>query len=327
MKKRFALASLLVSIGVHLGMAQSVGNPIPGVPHDTVIIHVQKAESGAKGCAESAGGHSLFLRAYAGEVPPTYIYVTMTDWVQLDNDGDGMADEDLPGDTNGDGNPDDDLDGKIDEDGLEMGAETAALDCDSFGDDKVSLQIRDTDPRKDWVSLQKWFIRLIGKPNQNFAFTSYANQTVVCTTLDPTPLLPDSGDEVAQCVTGTSNTTADWVQLTTFNADAGNCVKQVKGAGGGGNKAGGKTPFCDVTDGFEVDVDYDSDGVVDNTDAFIFGTRTGCLDDPATAVDESLACPLSGVVWGTDDDTTSQAKAQIFVAHVGSVNVKTGKIY
>ncbi len=322
MKKYFVLASLVFVIGANVALAQSVGNPVPGVPHDTVVIHVQKAENGPKGCTGSTGGHSLFLRAYAGVVPPTYIYVTMTDWVQLDNDGDGVADEDLPGDTNGDGNPDDDLDGRIDEDGLEPGAETMAIDCDSYGDNKVSLQIRDTDPRKDWISLQKWFIRLIGKPDQNFAFTSYANQTVVCTVLDPTPLLPNSGDETAQCTTGTSNTPADWVQLTSFNADAGNCVKQVKG------KAGGKTPFCDISSGFGVDVDYDSDGVVDTTDAFVFGIRAGCLDDPlTTTVDESLACPLSGVVWGTDEDTTSQAKAQIFVAHVGSVNVKTGKVY
>ena len=101
----------------------------------------------------------------------------------------------------------------------------------------------------------------------------------------------------------------------------------MKGAGGGGVKAGGKTPFCDITNGFEVDVDYNNDGVVDSNDAFVFGVRVGCLDDPlTTTVDESQACPLSGVVWGTDEDTTSQAKAQIFVAHVGSVNVKTGRI-
>lgn len=117
------------------------------------------------------------------------------------------------------------------------------------------------------------------------------------------------------------------MQLTSFNADAGGCVKQVKGAGGDGVKAGGKTPFCNITDGFEVDVDFNSDGVIDTTDAFIFGIRVGCLDDPlTTTVDESLSCPLSSIVWATDEDTTSQAKAQIFVAHVGSVNVKTGKI-
>jgi hypothetical protein len=300
---------------------------VPGVPHDTIIIHVQKAENGPKGCTGSVGGHSLFLRHYAGVVPPTYIYITMIDWVQEDNDGDGLADEDPAGDVNGDGNPDDDLDGKVDEDGLEPGAETAALDCDSWGDYKVSLQIRDTDPRRDWISLQKWFLRLIGKPKQNFAFTSYANQTVTCTILDPTPLLPNSGDETAQCTTGTSNATADWVQLTSFNAEAGGCVKQVKGAGGGGAKAGGKTPFCDISDGFEVDVDSNADGVIDSYDQFVFGIRVGCLDDPATTtVNESLSCPLSSIVWATDEDTTSQAKAQIFVGHVGAVNVKTGKI-
>ena len=63
MKKYLVLASLVFVIGVPMAMAEGVGNPVPGVPHDTVIIHVQKAESGPKGCAESVGGHSLFLRA------------------------------------------------------------------------------------------------------------------------------------------------------------------------------------------------------------------------------------------------------------------------
>ena len=323
MTKRLFVAVLALAIGgLQFALAQSVGNPIPGVPHDTVIIHVQKGENGPKGCAGTIGGHSLFLRSFAGVVPPTYIYITMTDWVQVNNDplNDNLADEDPT--VNG---IDEDGDGFDGEDPLEPGAETAALDCDSWSDNDVELQIRDTDPRKDWVSLQKWFIRLIGKPNQNFAFTSYANQTVVCTVTDPTPLLPNSGDETATCKTGTSNTTTDWVLLTNFNADDGNCVKQVKGGGGGGVKAGGKTPFCDITDGFEVDVTLPDTTFLDNY--FIFGVRVGCLDDPATTtIDESLLCPLSGVVWGTDEETTSQAKAQIFVAHVGSVNVKTGRI-
>jgi hypothetical protein len=326
MKKHLAVAALIFVIGGwQLAVAQGNGNgnPDPGFPHDTVIFHVQKAENGPKGCTGSVGGHSLFLRSYAGVVPPTYIYITMTDWVQVDNDGDGFADEDPTAD-----GIDQDLDGQDGEDPQEPGAETAALDCDSWGDSKVSLQIRDTDPRRDWVSLQRWYLRLIGKPNQNFAFTSYANQTVVCTILDPTPQDPESGDETASCTTGMSNNTADWVLLTSFNADDGGCVKQVKGGGGGGVKAGGKTPFCNITDGFEVDVDLaPTDGVIDLTDYFVFGVRVACLDDPATTtVDESLSCPLSGIVWATDEDTTNQAKAQVFVSHVGSVNVRTGRI-
>ncbi|OFV99589.1 MAG: hypothetical protein A3H28_03335 [Acidobacteria bacterium RIFCSPLOWO2_02_FULL_61_28] len=352
MKKILAVAALVFAIGGwQLAMADhspghtgSVGNPIPGTPHDTIIIHVQKADNGPKGCAGSVGGHSLFLRHYAGVVPPTYIYITMIDWVQVDNDGDGLKDEDPLGDANGDTDPNDDFDvyppgdpkagqQRIDEDGLEPGAVTQVLDCDSWGDSKVSLQIRDTDPQKDWVSLQKWFLRLIGKPNQNFAFTSYANQQWTCTVLPGPDGILETTDDIAQCKTTETNTTGDWIRLTSFNAEDGGCVKQVKGAGGGGAKAGGKTPFCDITDGFEVDVDY-ADGT-SAIDAFIFGVRVGCLNDPLTTVDESLYCPLSGIVWGTDEDTTSQAKAQIFVANggigsdgtvVGSVNVKTGRI-
>ena len=341
MKKYLVAAALVFAIGGwQLAMADhspghtgSVGNPIPGTPHDTIIIHVQKADNGSKGCVGSVGGHSLFLRHYDGVVPATYIYITMIDWVQLDNDGNGIPDDDLPGDPDGDGNHDDNNWGGIDSDGLEPGAVTQVLDCDSWGDSKVSLQIRDTDPQKDWVSLQRWFLRLIGKPNQNFAFTSYANQKWVCTVLPGPDGILETTDDIAQCKTTETNTTGDWIRLTSFNAVAGDCVKQVKGAGGGGVKAGGKTPFCDITDGFEVDVDYADESSA--IDVFIFGVRVGCLNDPLTLVDESLYCPLSGIVWGTDEDTTSQAKAQIFVANggigsdgtvVGSVNVKTGRI-
>jgi hypothetical protein len=101
-------------------------------------------------------------------------------------------------------------------------------------------------------------------------------------------------------------------------------VKQVK-LGGGGVKAGGKTPFCDVTDGFQVDVDTDNDGDIDLEDQFVFSVS--CVDDLDTPWDETAYCPLSSVIWEVDtEETTSQAKAQIFVAHTGAASVKTGKI-
>ena len=291
--------------------ADSVGNPRPGYPHDTIIVHVMSDQSGPKACD---GGHSLFLRHTAGTVLPAELYVSMIDWVQVDNDGDGLFDED-PVD-----GIDNDADGLIDEDALEPGAESKALDCDAYGDGVVRLQIRDADPRQGIVSTQEWFMRLIGKPGQNFAFTSYANQTVSCATIDPNGV-PDSGDEYVEC---TSGAITDWVELASFNLGAEGCVKSVK-LGGKGVQAGGKTPFCNVTDGFLVDVDTNVDGNIDLYDQFIFSVS--CSDNLLTPLDETLYCPLSSIIWDIDEtETTSQAKAQIFVAHTGSANVRTGKI-
>jgi hypothetical protein len=314
---RRAACALVSLVGTLLfaipALASSVGNPRPGYAHDTIIVHVMKAASGPKLCD---GGHSLFLRHDNGVIPPTRISITMVDWVQVDNDGDGNFDEDpLDGvDNDGDG-----VDG---EDGLEPGAETKAIDCDAWGDGAVSLQIRDTDPRQGFVSTQEWFLRLIGRPEQNFAFTSYANQTVSCSVDPGTDGILGTDDDVATCESGQET---DWVELTSVNLAEGGCVKQVK-LGGGGVKAGGKTPFCDITEGFTVDVDTNNDGTVDLTDQFVFSVS--CVDDPATLdVDETLYCPLSSVIWEVDtEETTSQAKAQIFVGHTGTASVKTGKI-
>jgi hypothetical protein len=299
------------------------GNPYPGFAHDTVIFHVQKAESGPKNCD---GGHSLFLRHYDGEIPPTLIYLTMVDWVQIDNDGDGLYDED----TEEDG-VDQDGDGSDGEDPLEPGATTTALDCDGL-DGEISLQIRDTHP--DWgiVSTQQGALRMIGKPEQNFAFTSFANQTVSCTSTDPGP---DgfwyTEDDVVTCESGDST---DWVELASFNLADEGCVKQVKLGGKNSSKGGGKTPFCDITEGFRVDViteDTNGDGVIDeNDDASLFDQSVftiSCLDNPDTEEDETLYCPLSHVIWDVDEEnTTSQATAQMFIGHTGAASVKSGKL-
>jgi hypothetical protein len=312
MKKQLFLAVLITGVFM-LGSALADGNPNPGYPHDTIMIHVLKADSGPKQCD---GGHSLFVRHVNGVIPETYLNITMTDWVQVDNDGDGKFDED-PVD-----GYDDDGDGLIDEDDVEPGAVTTALDCDSLGDGELTLQIRDADPRAGYVSTQDWFIRLVGKPEQNFAFTTYANQTVSCTLIDP-DLIPDSDDETVECQYGEM---ADWVQLSSFNLAELGCVKRVKLAGKNGVSKAGKTPFCDITDGFLVDVDTNNDGVVDLPDQFIFSVS--CVDNLDTPdIDESLYCPLSELIWEIDpNNTTSQATAQIFVSHSGSAAVTGGKI-
>lgn len=315
-----AVSALLIASAISLS-AQSVGNPRPGFPHDTINIHVQKASSGPKLCD---GGHSLFLRYGADMKIPnnTLIHLTMIDWNQVDNDNDGLFDEDGPDGIDNDGN------NGIDEDGVEPGANTTALDCDSYGDNLIALQIRDTDPRPGVVSVQEWFMRLVGKPETNFAFTSYANQKVSCTLLSDNGTL-DPADDVYQCVS-VVGTVADWIQLMSYNLAANDCVKQVKLGGKNPEKGGGKTPFCDVTDGFEVDVDTDKplDGIPNLLDQFVF--TISCFDDPATAHDETLnasSCPLSSVIWEIDEEgTTPKAHVQIFVSHTGSASVKTGRI-
>lgn len=311
---RVLLAVLLACAAASLVVfaADGVGNPRPGYPHDTIVIHVMSDHSGPKDCD---GGHSLFLRHSGGILPETRVDVTMLDWAQVDNDGDGVADEDLADGLDNDG------DGLVDEDGLEPGAVTTALDCDAYGDGAVKLQIRDTDPRHGWVSTQEWFMRLIGKPGQNFAFTSYANQTVSCTLLADPDGVPNTGDETVEC---TSGTTEDWVMLASFNLRDLGCVKSVK-LGGKGSPAGGRTPFCDVTGGFLVDVDQTNDGVIDLFDQFVFSVS--CVDDPLTLLNEQLYCPLSSIIWDVDEEeTSSQAKAQIFVSHTGAAQIQGGKI-
>jgi hypothetical protein len=116
------------------------------------------------------------------------------------------------------------------------------------------------------------------------------------------------------------------VQLAEFNLAQSGCVKQVKLGGKNNGKGGGKTPFCDITEGFLVDVDTDGDGFADSFDDFVFSIS--CLDNPDTLdVDEALFCPLSSLIWDVDEEnTTDQAKAQAFVGHTGSAKIKGGKI-
>lgn len=319
MKKMCAL-SLGIAISAPMApYAQSVGNPTPGNPHDTLNFHLKKAASGVVGC--SGNGHAAFVRYddTTGQVSPTDIYISMTDWEQIDNDNDGFYDEDEP-----DG-IDNDLDGLTDEDGVEPGATTGFIDCDGLDGD-ISLQIRDTEPAKGMISTQEWFIRMSGKPEENFAFWTNADQ-VTCILLDDPDGEPLTGDEVVDC----SYDNSDWVQLGYVNLATyeGSCVKQVKLGGKNSSKGGGKTPFCDMTSEFEVDVDLDGDGNIDATlgeaDQYLFSIS--CVDVPETIEDESATCPLSRMIWEVDgENTTTKAKAQVFVGHTGTARVKGGKI-
>jgi hypothetical protein len=141
MKKLYMLPLAILVGAAPVAFGESVGNPAPGSPHDTLNFHLKKAASGMVGC--SGNGNAAFVRYddTTGQVSPTHIYISMTDWEQLDNDGDGYYDEDTP-----DG-VDNDVDGLVDEDGVEPGASTGFIDCDGLDGD-IALQIRDTEPEK-----------------------------------------------------------------------------------------------------------------------------------------------------------------------------------
>lgn len=315
MQRQFFLALFLALLIAPAAYAQSVGNPTPGNPHDTLNFHLKKAASGEVGC--SGNGHAAFIR-YDDEIYPTDIFIGMVDWVQKDNDGDGLYDEDP------DNGIDDDADGLLDEDGTEPGASTGFSDCDGL-DGEIALQIRDTEPAQGVISTQEWFIRMSGMPEQNIAFWTNADQ-VTCVLLEDPDGMPQTGDEIVDC----SYDYSDWIQLGYVNLSQyeGNCVKQVKLRGKNTAKGGGKTPFCDITGEFEVDVDIDGDGdtdLIEEQDQYLFSIS--CVDVPETIVDESLECPLSRMIWELDEEnTTTRAKAQVFVGHTGTARVKGGTI-
>lgn len=316
------LITLIGSMGLCLTSAALLaesGNPRPGSPHDTINIHLKKAASGSVNC--SGGGHAAFVRYddVTGNIYPTHIYINMVDWVQLDNDNDGLFDEDP------DNGIDDDLDGKIDEDGIEPGNSTGFVDCDGLDGD-IALQIRDTEPKSGVISTQEWFMRMIGKPEENFAFYTNADQ-VTCLLIDDPDGIPQTGDEVVDC----SYDNSDWIQLGHVNLSSheDSCVKQVKLGGKNPSKGGGKTSFCDISSEFEVDVDTNNDGIIDpdldETDQYLFSIS--CVDVPETIEDESATCPLSRMIWDIDvNETTTKAKAQVFVSHTGTARIKGGKI-
>ena len=305
--------SLVAGVGFTKITHAGNGNPMPGVPHDTIIIHIQKMTGNPNNCD---GGHSLHIGAEIVQgrvvnIPPTNLKITMQDWAQVDNDRDGVFDEDP---VNG---IDDDLDGAIDEDPQEPGKETRAIDCDSRdGDGTLAMQIGDKDPRKGWVSTQSWFMRLVGIPHQNFVFKSTAEHTVSCVSIDPgADGITGTADDVYAC---------DFEQVELADINLAEEYPAAIKAAGKGAKAGGKTSFYDITYAFLVDVDINGDGIFDLFDRHIFSVS--CEDNPETTeINETLdVCPLGSVIWDIDNDT-NRPTIQIFVSHDGSAQIVGAK--
>ncbi len=284
----FVVAILMGSPSAQMAHAGN-GNPMPGVPHDTIMIHFQdKKDPGWKNNCD--GGHALHIGIerdkQTGEithVPGVQIHFAMIDWVQIDNDQDGQFDEDGPDGVDNDG------DGKTDEDPKEPGNKTYAEDCDTRGDnpgeESVSMWIRDTEPEKNVISIQQWWLRLVGQPQQAFVFTTFGQYTISCTDIDPNQVDNDGDGSVSEDPRNGFDDDGDglvdedpieficnfseWIPLAQYSLadNTGDCIGSYKEKGKGKQ---GKTSFCDVTDAVQVDVDLDGDG---------FDTTQGDLDD------------------------------------------------
>jgi hypothetical protein len=231
------------------------GNPKPGYPKDTIVIHVQKEhdDTFSHNCD---GGHSLHIGAFQDEngywhPEPTTIEITMKDWVLLDNDNDGQFDEDP---VNG---VDDDGDGAIDEDPMEPNYETFATDCDSRApdDNTVGIQIGDKDPDKGQITAQSWFIKLNGPPRQPLLMETSGKHAIECTLVENPDGVIGTDDDVIEC--NYETVPLGHLDITEYS----NAIAFKEG--GKNKKGGGKTSFVDITELFLVDYDDDNDGAID----------------------------------------------------------------
>jgi hypothetical protein len=251
----------------------SVGNPNPGFPHDTIMIHVQKADSGPKQCD---GGHSLFLRQQDGVVLPAQINITMVDWNQVDDDGDGVPDDDpFDGiDNDGDG-----LDG---EDPVEPGAITKALDCDAWGDGEVSLLIRDTEPDPGVISTHgRWAGR-----KTRAELPANCDQTVSCNR-PRTGYDYGTNDDFVECVSGLTRTEWSVWRFRSQQTVASNESSWVAGSRR-------RQPFCDIRTAFRLRIQSTLWRQLASTQRHVSwrtSSSSAQLCGQPVSLDETLYCP------------------------------------
>jgi len=301
----FMVTILLSSVYTQSSFAgeKGNGNPQPGFPHDTLVIHIQQNGTGSGDCS---GGHSAHIGAdlekgrVTAPLPAVQMKIMMVDWVDEDGDpSDGVNDEPYS---------------------------TKFVDCDTRldpqGEETLILQIGDKDPRKDWITTQSWFIRMVGIPDQAFALETPSGTFTTCDLDDKGT--EETDDDEFVC----SETTID---LNDIDLSGTGCVKTVKKNGQGN----GKTVFCDITSSFLVDVDTDLNGTYDCRDGddpedvdlcgvHIFAI--GCEDPDPTTEEHELAelCPLGSALW-TFNEETQRPTIQIFVSHDGEHKVTKGK--
>jgi hypothetical protein len=317
------------------------GNPKPGYPKDTIVIHIQK-EHDDTFSPNCEGGHSVHIGAWQDEngfwhPEATTIEITMKDWVREDNDGDGLYDEDAVDGADNDG------DGLTDEDPMEPNYETFATDCDSRApnDNTVGFQIGDKDPDKGEITAQSWFIKLNGPPRQPLVLETSGKHAYECKLAGGPDGIIGTDDDVIEC---TYDTEIPLGHLDITKYCDGIAFKE----GGKNKKGGGKTSFCDITDLFLVDYDVDNDGDIDDDDASgsgvhifsttcyaTFGISTdedpidGIDNDGDGLVDEDWVdgidndgdetgenCPLSSALWDFDGSKdTGNPLIKLFVIH------------
>jgi len=321
------------------------GNPKPGYPKDTIVIHIKK-EHDETFNSNCEGGHSLHIGATQDEngywhPEAVTIEITMKDWVLLDNDEDGQFDEDpLDG-------VDQDGDGSDGEDPMEPNYETFATDCDSRapGDNTVAIQIGDKDPDKGEITAQSWFIRLNGPPQQPLLLETSGKHAYECKLAGGPDGVIGTADDVIECTYETDNIPLGHLNIKDY------CGGIAFKEGGKNKKGGGKTSFCDITDLFLVDYDVNNDGVINDDDASGSGVHifsTTCYatfgistdEDPIDGIDndgDGLVdedwmdgidndgdetgenCPLSSAIWNfyeqEDGEKTGRPLIKLFVIH------------
>ena len=295
----FVVAMLVGSPSAQISSAGK-GNPLPGTFHQKLVFNVgdEKPVGFSTGC----GGHAIhlkgiFLNGKLQSIPPTQIEFSMINWYQIDNDNDGLFDEDPADGIDNDG------DFRVDEDPVEPGNETMSVDCDARGDapgtESVSVIIADNDPRKAYVSTPVVHMRTTGNPNTELTITTAA-AVWSCEVSGPGPDgVLGTADDTYTC------TQSEFLALGTIDLTEecdGKAIKDVstkKGGQGGSKKANGKTEFCNVTHTFEVDVDFDGDGTLDCDTTAPDGTPRCDIDDANIF---SLSCENNPETIRVDED-------------------------
>ncbi len=296
----FLIATLLGS-AFTAGAAASNGNPVPGVPHDTVMFHVQKS-----GPEECSGGKSAHIQANIdknqiadGKFPPVQLLFTMIAWVHDDGIQDGVGDEPY---------------------------QTKFLDCTTFdepwnpnpeeGEDPwddnnlptLELQIGDKDHRKGYISTQQFHARTVGIPDQEIGVITSTGFYFSCVQTAGADTPDDPTDDVFDC------TETSFLHLGDIQLES-ECVHKTKGKG---NSDTGKVTFCPLTEYFLVDVDGDGNGSFTCEGDDVCGIhifQIGCIDNPDTL--EVEECPLGSVLWEFDSNS-KRFTLQLFIAHDGS---------
>lgn len=235
----------------------SNGNPDPHHPHDTLIGHVQDMKDGSFN-PDCNGGHSFHIGAdidkkegIVNYINPVNITISMKDW-RNNTETAGFN-------------------------------ETKVIDCDARAenDHTISIQIADMDPDRGEISTQSWYMRLVGKPNQNFTFNTFGNHTINC----------DAETGTCNFKTFEMGHVDLWQEVQ--DGDCPSNTFKLKGK----DRDGNRQTFCDITETFLVELDIDGDGMfgedaLDGTDNDLDGVNG---EDPGLPTDLVFGTSHEGI--------------------------------